>query len=270
MINALDDETKTHLIHKIPSLTAPERKILEKNSEFLHRAGIHAIAEQLKDSTFVDENIRKRIEPRYLKFLEMLVHYEDKPVTQSKDSSQDTSQEHAKAYGWDSQKHKEQIERLQRQYFDVVAATYVEGYKAFRPEWSDFMSQPGYWFDVLSVYITRSDTVKKFQLASTIPGSVEFQQAKRQAEDWTQNLNVLKAAAAEKGEKRDIELVLGAVKKAQMMALTEAQVWDKDMKERVVQVGSCPLSSRVTSTPSLKLYSLQNIFKTATTKASKR
>ncbi|KAA8576161.1 hypothetical protein EYC84_006316 [Monilinia fructicola] len=222
MANALDDKTKKNLVPDLLPLRKEEEKILHENRDFLRLAGIHDLAEGIKAVPEFDKEIRARIQPKFVKFLEMLMHDEE---------GADQTHDPAADYGWDRKTRAKEIKKLRGQYLNVVSSTYTEGYKALRPQWNRFLKQPKYWFTVLSEHIMKDDTMERFRVAATSTTTDASYESKIQVQVWTQNLMMLKTCAAEKGVELDMEPVYAQLKSNSVLALTEAQIWNDDMKE---------------------------------------
>lgn len=152
-MSALDATTQQNLLPNMTFVdsTSPYYGIVTANKDFLNRAGIHMLAEQLKTTPNVPSSITENIVAgRFQLFMNMMAS----PTAPTDPKQTDP----VVAYGWSRTANAAQLKSLQQQYDNVIMRCYEEGWKLqCSLEWNLFLPQPAYWFKRLAQYLTSDE-----------------------------------------------------------------------------------------------------------------
>lgn len=202
--HSLPPSIKTRLFRDLHPLTGPERDLLDKYPEFFKRFAVHEMAERLKKTQQMPADIKDHIQYKKYWFLQMMTSY----APPKKGSGQPDP---VVQYGWDREKNKKELVNLQKQYMGVAMDCYETGYISFRSEWTQFLEQPDYWFQIYARYLESDEHMgpwlAKLLLPArredthTMPVSVEVMH-------WGNKLSLLKHAVAriDPGRARELDV----------------------------------------------------------------
>ncbi|KAF8446800.1 hypothetical protein BDZ91DRAFT_787118 [Kalaharituber pfeilii] len=190
MLHAVNRHSQEELLPNLPSLTPSQQEISKQNPEFLRRGGIHLLAESLKNTPGMESSIARKIKDKFQYYIKMMTSLEppekDDPVT---------------LYGWDREKNKADLELHREQYHRVTLWCYEAGYKEMCPEWSNYLSEPVYWYQMLAVYLISPGHMETWLNTLNLKADEKSQSGPAQKIfQWSSKLTLLKNAAQAQGK----------------------------------------------------------------------